>query len=116
MACVGTGSGHHDPRRSAKQDGAQAGLTSVNDVHNYLALVRFGFVGIALTGLGLIGCLVHRERMRLAVSFAVALTGCLLFFGAAARFHLSKPQPIVSAVVVAIGATGVLLAHRRDRP
>ncbi len=86
----------------------------MNDVHNYLALVRFGFVGVALTGLGLIGCLVHRDRIRLAVSFAVALTGCLLVFGAAARFHLSKPQPIVSAVVVGMGTAGVLLARRRN--
>ena len=85
----------------------------VDDVHNYQALVRFGFVGIALTGLGLIGCLVHRQRMRLAVSFAVALTGCLLVFDAAARFHLSQPQLIVSAVIVGIGAAGICLARWR---
>lgn len=85
----------------------------MNDVHNYLALVRFGFVGIVLTGLGLIGCLVHRQRMRLAVSFGVALTGCLLVFDAASRFHHARPMPLVSAVVVGIIVVAVLLARRQ---
>lgn len=88
----------------------------MNDIHNYLAFARFGFVGIALTGLGLIGCLVHRRTHRFAISFAVTMAGCLLLFDAAARFHKTTASPLISASLVGIAAASVLLSHRRHVP
>ena len=85
----------------------------MNDIHNYLAFARFGFVGIALTGLGVIGCLVHVRTRRFGVSFAVTMVGCLLLFDAAARFHKTTASPIISTTLIGIAAASLLLTHRR---
>lgn len=85
----------------------------MDDIHNYLAFARFGTVGIILTGLGLIGCLVHRRHQRFAISFAVTIAGCLLVLDASARFHKTMPTTAVSLLLVGIAAAALLIARRQ---
>ena len=87
--------------------------STVDDIHNYLTFARFGGIGIALTGLGLIGCLMHTSHQRFAISFVVTIAGCLLVLDAAARFHRTSPSPVVSLIAVGIAGASLMLARRK---
>ena len=84
----------------------------MNDPRDFLALCRYAVPGIILVGLGLSGVFIHRDRVRFASSFCVALAGCLLtVIGAAAFQRTIVPIPL-TGTIIATAAIAITLARR----
>ncbi|MDA0587458.1 MAG: hypothetical protein O3C17_05565 [Planctomycetota bacterium] len=85
------------------------------DQRDFISLTGFGTVGSILLGLGLLGCLLHRDTSRLRASAVVGLTGGLLILDGAQLFHGHRPEVVVSLAVLASGtAVVVFLRSERD--
>lgn len=81
----------------------------MNDPRDFISLTSFGSVGSILLALGLLGCLLHRDRSRVLAAVVVALTGGLLILDAAQLLHANRPAVGVSLAVIAGGMAVVLL-------
>ncbi len=85
------------------------------DPRDFLSLTGFGTVGSLLLGLGLLGCLLHRDSSRVLASAVVGLTGGLLILDGAQLFHGYRPEVFVSLAVLAMGtAVACFLRFGRD--
>ena len=86
----------------------------MNDPRDFLAWTGFGTVGSLLLALGLLGCLLHRSRLRRLASAAVSLTGSLLLLDGAQLFHGTQPAVAVSTAVAVSGLAVTLFLWPRD--
>jgi hypothetical protein len=85
------------------------------DPRDFISLTSFGTVGSILLGLGLLGCLLHRDSSRVLASAVVGMTGGLLILDGAQIFNGSPPAVLVSVAVLASGtAVAFFLQSRRD--
>jgi hypothetical protein len=78
------------------------------DPRDFISLTSFGTVGSILLGLGLLGCLLHREASRVLASAVVGLTGGLLILDGAQLFHGVTPAALVSLAVLGCGTSVAL--------
>ena len=85
---------------------------SMNDPRDFLALARFGNLGILLLGIGLLGVLIHRQPMRQAIAVGICLLGLLFVSEGTALLH-GAPLPVRNSIsVVVIGLSIAVLAIR----
>ena len=71
------------------------------DPRDFISLTSFGTVGSILLGLGVLGCLLHRDSSRVLASAGVGLTGGWLILDGAQLFHGVSPAVMVSLAVLA---------------
>jgi multisubunit Na+/H+ antiporter MnhC subunit len=83
----------------------------MNDPRDFLALCRFAVPGIILIGIGLSGLFVHRNRMRFARSFCVALVGCQLTLIGAAVFQRAEVPITLTGTILGTGVVAMLIAR-----
>lgn len=75
----------------------------MNDPRDFLALARFGNLGMLLLSVGLLGVLIHRKPIRLGLSVGIGLLGILFLCEGGALFHgatVSVRESVVAAFVV----------------
>lgn len=85
---------------------------TMNDPRDFLALARYGNLGVLILGVGLLGVLIHRKPLRQAISMGVCLLGILLVFDGAALMHRETLSLHGSVVVILVVAAVVLIAIR----
>ena len=73
------------------------------DPRDFLALTGYGTVGSLLVALGLLGCLLHRQSIRMMASAMVALTGVAVLLAGAQQFHGDSAAVPSSLAVLACG-------------
>lgn len=78
----------------------------MNDPRDFLALARFGNLGIMLLGVGLLGILIHRKPIRLGLSVGVGLLGILFLCEGGALFHRATVS--IRGSVVAVFVVGAV--------
>jgi ascorbate-specific PTS system EIIC-type component UlaA len=84
----------------------------MNDPRDFLALARFGNLGILLIAVGLLGVLIHRQPLRQAMASGVCVLGVLLVSEGASLLH-GEPQSFRESIAaVFIGLAIVILAAR----
>lgn len=84
----------------------------MNDPRDFLALARFGNLGILLLAVGLLGVLIHRQPLRQAMASGVCLLGLLLVSEGASLLH-GEPQSFRESIAaIFIGTAIVILAVR----
>ena len=59
----------------------------MHDPRDFLAFTQFGILGTLLLGIGLLGVLIHRNPVRLALSTGVGLLGILFLSEGGTLFH-----------------------------
>lgn len=85
----------------------------MNDPRDFLALARFGNLGVLLLGVGLLGVLIHRKPLRQAISLGICLLGILLVSEGAALLH-REPLSLHGSVVVILVISAVILVAIRS--
>ena len=85
------------------------------DPRDFLSLTGFGSLGSVLLGLGILGCLLHRNSSRLIASAFVALTGSLLLLDGAQLFHAVRPAVPVSLAVLIAGTAVFFFLRTGER-
>ncbi|MBC8289076.1 MAG: hypothetical protein H8E37_02065 [Planctomycetes bacterium] len=84
------------------------------DPRDFLALTGYGTVGSLLLALGLLGCLLHRQSVRLLVSALVALVGVALLFVGSQQFHGDSPTVQASLALVVCGTAVAIFIRSRQ--
>jgi hypothetical protein len=85
---------------------------TMNDPRDFLALARFGNLGILLLGVGLLGVLIHRKPARQVMAAGVGLLGILLLCEGTALFHAETLSERGTVVLCLAGSTAVAMTAR----
>tara|TARA_R110002072_G_scaffold303099_1_gene493552 strand:+ start:307497 stop:307790 length:294 start_codon:yes stop_codon:yes gene_type:complete len=75
----------------------------MHDPRDFLAFTQFGILGTLLLGIGLLGVLIHRNPVRLALSTGVGLLGILFLSEGGTLFHgatISVRGSVIAAVAI----------------
>ena len=88
-------------------------------VQDFLSFGSLGVLGVILVGIGVLGCLFHRQPFRLAACAGVSFAGSLLLLDGAAKMHRTEvPMAfvIVFAVITLAGIVRAVLAPATRAP
>jgi hypothetical protein len=91
----------------------------MNDPRDFLALAQFGNLGVLLLGIGTLGVLIHRSRVRQTLSAGVGLFGILLMCEGGTLFHgaalSARGSIVLAAIVVATYLTTIRSLFAKPR-